>query len=404
MPSGWTVTPEESIVSSQILDEAYERLHLTGPEFGGDEEGNNGLSNHGPMAVEVLVRRGHELEVPRWVDAYLPRLEDLPGASDRITDESWRDALGNGRRVGDWTAFFTRQVAERPWREVLATWWPRLLPGIAAGATHGVIRVGHVVRTLLTGTESPAAVTELAHGLAFWAGRWRTVPGVAVPAGRLDAAAALEAVPHLPVQRGVVASRIPRLADLASWSAAVASLRPPADDVGVEARLTDLIDAATVRYLTHAHGSPVLLVHTATAPNAVLHTLPALPRELWAPSLSAVCGRRACRRSGPPAPRSWRCTNRRTRRRARRCRPRRRRPIPPPRRWNARPRTATSTSSSSATRPPRSTRAPATPTPSPPPSTHPSSSSRAAEAPRQRPSEAMRRDPADGHAGGWRTR
>jgi hypothetical protein len=32
----------------------------------------------------------------------------------------------------------------------------------------------------------------------------------------------------------------------------------------------------------------VLLVHTATAPNAVLHTLPALPRELWAPSLSAV--------------------------------------------------------------------------------------------------------------------
>jgi len=288
MPSGWTVTPEESIVSSQILDEAYERLHLTGPEFGGDEEGNNGLSNHGPMAVEVLVRRGHELEVPRWVDAYLPRLEDLPRASDRITDESWRDALGNGRRVGDWTAFFTRQVTERPWREVLATWWPRLLPGIAAGATHGVIRVGHVVRTLLTGTESPAAVTELAHGLAFWAGRWRTVPGVAVPAGRLDAAAALEAVPHLPVQRGVIASRIPKLADLAGWSAAVASLRPPAGDLDVEAGLTDLVDAATVRYLTHAHGSPVLLVHTATAPNAVLHTLPVLPRELWAPSLSAV--------------------------------------------------------------------------------------------------------------------
>jgi len=29
-----------------------------------------------------------------------------------------------------------------------------------------------------------------------------------------------------------------------------------------------------VRYLAHGHGSPVLLVDTATAPNAVLHTLP----------------------------------------------------------------------------------------------------------------------------------
>jgi hypothetical protein len=82
------------MMSSQVLHESYERLHRTGPEFGGDEEGNNGLSNHGPMAVEVLVRRGHDLDVPRWVDAYLPRLEELPRASDRVTDETWRDALG----------------------------------------------------------------------------------------------------------------------------------------------------------------------------------------------------------------------------------------------------------------------------------------------------------------------
>jgi hypothetical protein len=39
------------------LDEAYQRLHGKGPEFGGDEEGNHGLTNHGPMAVEVMVRR-----------------------------------------------------------------------------------------------------------------------------------------------------------------------------------------------------------------------------------------------------------------------------------------------------------------------------------------------------------
>ncbi|MGH2577752.1 MAG: questin oxidase family protein, partial [Actinomycetota bacterium] len=112
-------------MSNQILDEAYERLHVTGPEFGGDEEGDNGLSNHGPMAVEVLVRRGHEVDVPRWVDAYMPRLEELPEAGDRITGRTWRDALGDGRRVGDWTAYFSNQMTEHQWRDVLATWWPR---------------------------------------------------------------------------------------------------------------------------------------------------------------------------------------------------------------------------------------------------------------------------------------
>ena len=52
--------------------------------------------------------------------------------------------------------------------------------------------------------------------------------------------------------------------------------------------MIDLVNVTTLRYLTHGRASPVLLVHTATAPNAVLHTLPALPRELWAPSLASV--------------------------------------------------------------------------------------------------------------------
>jgi hypothetical protein len=52
--------------------------------------------------------------------------------------------------------------------------------------------------------------------------------------------------------------------------------------------LADLVAGAAARYLTHGHASPVLLVHTATAPNAVLHTLPVLPQSLWAPSLAAV--------------------------------------------------------------------------------------------------------------------
>src|SRR5580704_5121333 len=250
------------------------------------------------MAVEVLVRRGRAEAVPGWVDAYIRRLDELPRATGEITDASWPEALGDGRRIGDWTAYFTNQLAEQPWRELLATWWPRLLPGIAAGATHGVIRTGHVVRTLLsTEADAPTLLSsddnaptldELAHALAFWAARARSVPPAAAPAGQLDPQAALDAVPRIASQQGNLAARFGQLTPESGWPASVGRLRPAAAPEQVPDRLADLVTAATLRYLSHGHGQPVLLVHTATAPNAVLHALPALPDNLWVPSLTAV--------------------------------------------------------------------------------------------------------------------
>jgi hypothetical protein len=266
--------------SAGILDEAYQRLHFKGPEWGGN------LANHGPMAAEVLARRGRGELVPAWVEAYIGRLDDMPARSEPVTDDNWREALGG--RVADWVVYLTRQVAECPWREALATWWPRLLPGIAAGATHGVIRTSHAVRTLLAGDESPAAMTELAHGLAFWAARFRQVPGVTVPTGQLDPGAALNALPRIAEQQGPIRLRLGRLAELTGWGGAVAALRSAAGPEQARDLLAELVTAATLRYLSYGHASPVLLVHTATAPNAVWHTLPALPRELWEPSLAAA--------------------------------------------------------------------------------------------------------------------
>ncbi|MFC4587225.1 questin oxidase family protein [Sphaerisporangium corydalis] len=269
---------------SGTLNEAYERFRDTGPEWGEDT-----LTNHGPMAAEVLVRRGRADEVPAWVHAYIRRLDELPAPSERVTEENWRLALGDGRRVGDWSAYFERQTREHPWREVLVTWWPRLLPGIAAGTTHGVIRVAHAVRALTAGgAEGPAAVTELAHGLAFWAARSLSVPEAPAPSGGLPPATALDAVARIPEQRGSVATRLGRLPGLAGWPGSVAALRAPSGPDDARDLLGELVTAATLHYLTHGHGSPVLLVHTATAPNAVLHTLPVLPREMWAPSLTAI--------------------------------------------------------------------------------------------------------------------
>ena len=271
------------------LDEAYQRLHATGPEFDG------WLSNHGPMAAEAMVRHGHADRVHPWLDGYMRRLEEFPRGSGPI-GSGWQDALGDPRRIADWTVYFRHEVTGQPWRQALDTWWPRLLPGVAAAATHGVIRVGHAVRALMQDGEDADHLTELAHGLAYWAARWQPVPGapaaepspVTAPAGGGPGAAdALAAVPRIANQSGGIGDRLARLAELPGWPAALAAPRFPASPEALRPWLADLVDAAVVRYLRYGHGEGIMLVHSATAPNAVLRTLPALDRRLWAPSVAA---------------------------------------------------------------------------------------------------------------------
>lgn len=260
-----------------ILDDAYGRLRSTGPEFDG------WLSNHGPMAVEALARHGHESEIQAWLDGYCRRLEAAPRSSGRIDD--WRTALGDPRRLGDWLDWFDEQLRDQPWTDVLHTWWPRLTPGIAAGATHGVIRAGHAVRVLRDQGETPARVAELSQGLGYWAARWQPVPGATSPSGPLDAEAAVAAVPLIPHQAGGIGSRLAQLEQVDGWAQAQRALATSADWEGF---LRDVVSAAVRRYTTHAHGNPVMLVHAATAPNAVLRVLPSLPHEQWAASAAAA--------------------------------------------------------------------------------------------------------------------
>ena len=94
-------------------------------------------------------------------------------------------------------------------------------------------------------------------------------------------------MPQIADQSGGIRERLARLDGLPGWPAALAAPQIPASAEALRSWLAGLVDAATIRYLRYGHGEAVMLVHSATAPNAVLRTLPVLDSRLWAPSVTA---------------------------------------------------------------------------------------------------------------------
>lgn len=279
-------------------DEALLRFQATGPEWQG------WLSNHGPMAVDALVRMDHAAEIDHWVDGYLVQLEEQPRARWVISPTDWRDPLGDASRLGDWLTFFDRQLRQEPWQDVLALWWPRLLPGAIASATHALIRTGHVVRSLLEEVTQPR-VQELGQALGYWAARWAPLPP-SNPSGDQAPGLALAGVPSVPAEGGA-RSRIAALSDQGDWAQAAALAQAPDAVSRVEPALDALVDAAVGRYASWAAAEPIMLVHMATAPRAARLVLPALSTEHWLPTYTAAWNVSAAiasmyRPSGPGAP------------------------------------------------------------------------------------------------------
>jgi len=156
------------------------------------------------------------------------------------------------------------------------------------------------VRALTHDGEDADHLTELAHGLAYWAARWQPVPGepdagppqVTAHTGAGDpagpaAVGALAAVPRIADQSGGIRDRLARLAELPGWPAVLTAPQLPASAEALPSWLATLVDSAVIRYLAYGHGEGIMLVHSATAPNAILRTLPALDKQLWAPSVAA---------------------------------------------------------------------------------------------------------------------
>ena len=91
----------------------------------------------------------------------------------------------------------------------------------------------------------------------------------------------------MPHQRSGIRTRLAQLADLPGWPESAGAV-PGDAATGVPDRLAAIVEAAVLRFGTHGHGNPVMLVHAATAPNAIARVLPVLPAALWEPSIQAA--------------------------------------------------------------------------------------------------------------------
>ncbi len=227
--------------------------------------------------------------VPGWVDGYLPRLDSAPEVRRGIGDHDWFEHLGDEALFGDWTAYLRNQAQEMSWRDLLLKWWPRLLPGLAASATHGVIRTAHAVRSLRSAGAEPHAllVDELAQGLGFWAARYQPLPGLPHLAGGSHSIAALSRLPRLepsvPSEGPGIAGRLVALHRLDGFAQGLEEWGPPPtpDDA-----LDDLL-AAAARVLAARDDAPIAFCHAVTAPAAVRLVLPELSSDLQRASVAA---------------------------------------------------------------------------------------------------------------------
>lgn len=253
-----------------LLDDVLGRLARTGPEYSG------GLSNHGPMAAEALVRLGRSDAVRPWAESYAAHLHDAPQAGRPLGPGDRSTALGRPRRYADWLATFEVELCESPWQEVLADTLPVLLPGAIAAATHGLIRTGHAARALEE-ADTPARRGELARALAYWASVFVVLPGSPALHGTLGPRAASRALPLLPEglrTGGFITEEALGVSRLAAWDDAVGSVRPPVD---VDAAFSELTSTNASWYLAEAEARPIAFVHGVTAPAAARLLLPYVP-------------------------------------------------------------------------------------------------------------------------------
>jgi hypothetical protein len=280
------------------LDDALDAISPYGVEL------KNGNSNHAPMVAEALCAMGRPEAVMPWIARYRERMSPRSPAADRIRRGEWRAALGRRERFGDWSAFFDEELKEAPWRDVLEDWVGDLAPGFCAAATHGVIRVGHAVRSLEAG-EAPPRVRELADALAGWAAAWQELPaGDATANGTITPRRAIAKVPVVPQGRrlaGNITKSLGVLGDFPDFAPVIGLIDTSGE---VAPLIADLTEVFARVYLANARSIPTVIafIHGVTSHaalgNIAPHVTDATARIALRYAWQTGCGLYACYGSG----------------------------------------------------------------------------------------------------------
>ena len=275
------------------LDEALQHLAGFGPSL------TSGLVSHAPMVVEALARLHRGAAIPSWLAAN----EATFVSREAVSGGAARPAIGDGGGFADWAAWFGQELAANPWREVVDDWCAHLAPGFTSAACHGVIRVGHAVRSLSDDEDSSLRRSELADALASWAAAYRPLPlreAARAPEGESDLRAALANITPVArahrAQPGLIVAGYESLAHAPEFAAQVASVRGPQ-------RLPQAVDELIVlsaEFLARSSQTPfhvIAFTHAVTGAAAVGNLLPVVSAStgvaLWFRAWESTCAFKA---------------------------------------------------------------------------------------------------------------
>jgi hypothetical protein len=104
------------------------------------------LANHLPMVLVALHRLGASDERLREYFSWYRdanHLQPLPPQVARVERGDWTAAFGDRRREWDYRDFFDDEVGRLGAKAAIGAYLPKLLPGIAASATHGFMRLAY---------------------------------------------------------------------------------------------------------------------------------------------------------------------------------------------------------------------------------------------------------------------
>jgi len=258
-------------------NEALAILAGSGPEYG------DGIANTGTVFSDCLITLGLSYAVDVWVQGYLSRLEPMPGPEQPITRDNWGSALGDMARVSDWVSFFRRELRQASWPVVLRDWLPRLAPGLAGAAGHGLLRTAHAIRNIAI-EESNLLKDELAAGLGYWAARFLKLPGIigSEPAGSLTPAEALSRIKwqykKRPSRFTNISAGLEGLSGFSPFAGVINLVTIPDEPLEIISQITEVMARV---FLSNSHdpAKVVPFIHALLVPSALRHVVPYVERE-----------------------------------------------------------------------------------------------------------------------------